>query len=140
MKLACAIEIPSSAKARTILTERLLSILDKICGQSPLAHDKAETLRKRLLPGAREYPQLFAFIEYGGPPTNNHAERALRPLVIFRKVCMGSRSQQGSDNIAVFNSLLETARLQQSPPLDLFEALLTHPVADGHDLLFNDSS
>ena len=140
LKLVCAIKIPTSAKARKNLTERLLGLMDKVCGDSPLAHGKTETLRKRLIPGAREYAEVFAFIKFGGPPTNNHAERALRPLVIFRKVCMGSRSPQGSRNIAVFNSLAETAKLQECPAIDLFETLLTRPAADAYDLLFNNSS
>jgi len=38
-----------------------------------------------------------------------YAERALRPLVIFRKVCLRTRSDQGSENIAIFSSLTRMA-------------------------------
>ena len=139
LKLACAIAIPSGPKAREKLTGRFLRVLDKICDR-PLAHAKAETLRKRLIPGAREHAEVFTFIRFGGPPTNNHAERALRPLVIFRKVCLGSRSERGSENVAIFNSLAQTAKLQKCPAIDLFQTLLTGSAASGHDILFNDSS
>ena len=139
LKFACAVEIPASKKGRSKLTARLLRSLDRICAR-PLGHAKAETMRKRLIPGAREYAEVFAFIKFGGPPTNNHAERALRPLVIFRKVCHGSRSRQGSENIAIFSSLTQTAKLQECPALDLFDALLTGSPASAHDLLFNNSS
>ena len=84
--------------------------------------------------------EVFSFIECDGPPTNNHAERALRPLVIFRKICLGTRSDVGSENISVFASLTQTAKLQNASPVDLFDALLTGTPAQAQDLIFNNSS
>jgi transposase len=139
LKLACAIEIPAGRKAREKLTGRLLGVLEPIC-KKPLAYHKAETLRKRLIPGAREHSEVFAFIRFDGPATNNHAERALRPLVIFRKVCMGTRSQQGSRNIGIFTSLTQTAKLQKASILDLFRNLLTGTAAKTQQILFSNSS
>ncbi len=101
---------------------------------------KAETLRKRLLPGAREYDEVFAFIRFDGPPTNNHAERALRPLVIFRKVCLGSRSRTGSENIMIFSSLAETMKLQVGNVIDLFQALFAGSASQAHAQIFPDKS
>jgi len=139
LKLACAIDIPAGLKAREKLTERLLGILNRVC-ERPLEYHKAETLRNRLIPGAREYSEVFAFIRFDGPATNNHAERALRPLVIFRKVCMGTRSEEGSRNIGIFTSLTQTAKLQKSSVLDLFRELLTGTAAKAQDVLFSNSS
>lgn len=139
LKLACAIDIPPGRKAREKLTERLLGILQRVC-EKPLEYHKAETLRKRLIPGAREHSEVFAFIRFGGPATNNHAERALRPLVIFRKVCMGTRSEEGSRNIGIFTSLTQTAKLQKSSVLDLFRNLLTGTAAKALGVLFSNSS
>ena len=113
-------------------------MLDSICSK-PLEYVKAETLRKRLIPGAREYNEVFAFIDFGGPPTNNHAERALRPLVIFRKISMGTRSPTGSQNIGVFASLTQTAKLQDTPVIELLNALLTGTLAQAQTALFPDS-
>jgi hypothetical protein len=138
-ELACKKTIPEGAKKREQLTARFVRALDLIC-EKPLAFPKAETLRKRLLPGAREHKEVFAFINFGGPPTNNHAERALRPLVIFRKVCLGTRSAEGSQNIAVFNSLTQTAKLQNSSLIDLLQALLTGSAAEAQAAVFTDSS
>lgn len=138
-KFACARSIPPNKKARTKLKNRLLRALDLIC-EKPMGFPKAETLRKRLIPSAREHQQVFAFIEFNAPPTNNHAERALRPLVIFRKVCLGTRSSQGSENISVFSSLTQTAKLQETSVLDLFGALLAGSAAEARDLIFDDSS
>jgi hypothetical protein len=86
---------------------------------------KAETFRKRFLPGAREYNEVFAFIDVEGPPTNNHAERALRPFVLFRKTSRGTRNETGSENITLFASLLQTAKLQQASVITLLKALLS---------------
>jgi hypothetical protein len=104
-----------------------------------LSSYKAETLRKRLIPGAREYNEVFAFIDFGGPPTNNHAERALRPLVLFRKISMGTRSPTGSQNIGVFASLTQTAKLQDTPVIELLNALLTGTPDQAQTALFPDS-
>ena len=135
---ACAQVLPAGPQARRQLREKMLGELDRICATA-VDHPKAETLRKRLLPTAREHEEVFSYIEHGGPPTNNHAERALRPLVIFRKVCLGTRSQTGSENIGILTSLTQTAQLQNAPILDLFDALLTGPPALAQDRLFKNS-
>jgi hypothetical protein len=44
--------------------------------------------------------------------TNNAAERALRPLVVARKISGGSRSQRGADAFARLASLVRTATQQ----------------------------
>jgi len=45
-------------------------------------------------------------------PDNNDAERALRPVVVHRKVSGGARSHWGGQLVAMFFSFLETMRLQ----------------------------
>ena len=140
LSLACRIKVPKKKQARARLEARLLSLLDRVCGTEKLTHEKAETHRKRLIPGAREYKEVFAFVRFGGPPTNNHAERAIRPLVIFRKVCLGSRSKSGSENVAIFSSLAQTAKQQESKVIDLFQSLYQETVAESHDRLFADTS
>jgi hypothetical protein len=47
--------------------------------------------------------------------------------VIFRKVCLGTRSATGSENVAIFASVVETAKLRVCETLKIFEALLTEP-------------
>ena len=135
---ACHKKIPPDKPERDHLKKRLLGLLNSICS-APLKYAKAETLRKRLIPEAREYNEVFAFIDFGGPPTNNHAERTLRPLVIFRKTSMGTRSAEGSENIGVFASLTQTAKLQDAPVIGLFTALLTGTPNQAQAALFPDS-
>jgi hypothetical protein len=45
-------------------------------------------------------------------PDNNDAERALRPVVVHRKVSGGARSHWGGQLVAMMFSFLETMRLQ----------------------------
>lgn len=54
---------------------------------------------------------LLRFLHTEGvEPTNNRAERILRPAVIARKVSQCSKNQRGADAFAAFVSLAQTAR------------------------------
>jgi transposase len=44
-------------------------------------------------------------------PTNNTAERALRPAVIARKLSAGSKSERGALAFSSFKSVIETGKL-----------------------------
>jgi transposase len=58
--------------------------------------------------------QFFTFMtDRAVPPTNNGAERALRPSVIFRKVTNGFRSIWGADVHALTRSVIGTGRLNR---------------------------
>jgi hypothetical protein len=135
--LACRKKIPPGKPGRNRLKRRLMELLDNICS-TPLEYVKEETLRKRLIPGAREYNEFFTFIDFGGPP-NNHAERALHPLFIFRKTSMGTRSATWTENIGVFASLTQTAKLQNAPIIPLLNALLTGTPSQAQAALFDGS-
>ena len=52
-------------------------------------------------------------------PTNNRAERALRPAVIARKVSQCSKTPRGADTFAAFTSVLRTlAKTAQGAGVD----------------------
>jgi hypothetical protein len=53
---------------------------------------------------------------------------------------MGTRSAEGSQNIAVFSSLVQTAKLQNSPIIDLLQTLFTGSAAQSQSAVFADSS
>jgi transposase len=60
---------------------------------------------------------LWTFTEVQGiEPTNNTAERALRPAVIYRKLSFGTQSEKGSRFIERMLSVSETCRLQKRSP------------------------
>ncbi len=111
----------SKAKAHI---PRLQRTIDSIC-RLPLADDDAENLRNRVTDPKRDGFRLFTFLEVRGmPPTNNHAEQALRLPVIFRKISFGSRSLLGAQSLATNLSLLTTAKRQGKDPVDLFKTIL----------------
>jgi hypothetical protein len=56
--------------------------------------------------------------------TNNIAERAIRPLVVTRKITGGSRSEKGADAFAKLASLLRTAGQQGKNTLATIKSLL----------------
>lgn len=54
---------------------------------------------------------LLTFLKVEGvEPTNNRAERILRPAVIARKVSHCSKNQRGAEAFAAFSSIVQTAR------------------------------
>jgi transposase len=55
-------------------------------------------------------------------PTNNAAERALRPAVIFRKLCAGSKNWRGARALVAFKSVIESAKLADSSGFDVLAA------------------
>ena len=61
----------------------------------------------------RRKQHLWTFLEVEGiEPTNNTAERALRPAVIYRKLSFGTQSASGSRYLERILTISETCRLQ----------------------------
>lgn len=76
-----------------------------------------QALAKRFIDRLHE---LFMFVEYPEVPSdNNGAERALRPCVIARKVCGGTRSEKGSETKMALMSLFGTWHIRG---LDMLES------------------
>lgn len=66
----------------------------------------------------RSHPELFTFVaDPAVPPINNAAERALRPLVVGRKISGGTRSPQGSPTRMVLQSVIATWEVRSLDPL-----------------------
>jgi hypothetical protein len=83
----------------------------------------AQRLAKRLRGHCGE---LTAFLKQEGvDPTNNAAERALRPAVVMRKISGGSRSDAGARATCVLMTILKTAMQHRCPLLETFKILLT---------------
>jgi transposase len=67
------------------------------------------TLSRRIMNFSCE---MFTFVEHPDvSPDNNAAERAIRPLVVLRKVTGGTRSEQGSQTLSILMSLFGTWQL-----------------------------
>jgi transposase len=64
-------------------------------------------------------PALWTFVTtVGVEPTNNAAERALRPAVLWRKNSFGSQSEAGSLFVSRMLTVVTTLRAQNRPVLD----------------------
>jgi transposase len=74
------------------------------------------------------YPALWLFAAVEGvEPTNNHAERVLRPGVLWRKNAFGSHSEGGCRFAERMLTVVQTLRLQQRPVLEyLHRAMVAH--------------
>jgi transposase len=125
------------AKAAKRKGQALRRELRALCATA-LRYPKAEGFRKRLL-GPEQKLLLTCFRRRQVPPTNNQAERSLRPLVIMRKIVQGTRSDKGLQNHSVLRSLFETARRQGKKPHQFFLALLTQTTAQAQAALYRKS-
>ncbi|HEY7060782.1 MAG TPA: IS66 family transposase [Chloroflexota bacterium] len=69
------------------------------------------------------WPALWTFARVEGvEPTNNGAERALRPAVLWRKGSFGSNSEAGSRFVERLLTVVATCRQQGRPLLDFLVA------------------
>ena len=79
-------------------------IADLVWAGEPLIPPATSVLR---------WPALWTFTHVEGvEPTNNRAERGLRGAVIYRKLSLGSQSEQGERTIERLLSASITCRLQ----------------------------
>ena len=119
------------------IEKRLIRELGNIC-KKPLRFKPAETLRIYLVGPEQEH--LFTFLRICGvPPTNNHAEQSLRHMVIFRKVCFGTRSDKGIKTHSIIPTLVQTARRQGVHPREFLHILHTADTATAQAALYNNS-
>jgi transposase len=85
----------------------------------------------------KAWPALWTFGAHSEvEPTNNHAERALRSAVIYRKLCLGSQSQGGELRTARLLSAHTSCRLQRRSLFAyLTDAIAAHARGDPVPLL-----
>ena len=77
----------------------------------------------------RDYPWSFVDNE-GVEPTNNAAERAIRPAVLWRKGSFGTDSPNGSRFVERILSVVTTLKQQRRNVLDCVVAACTAPAAN----------
>lgn len=88
-----------------------------------LEHEKALTLQARL---QRHHDEWLVFVtDPRVPPTNNVAERKLRPLVVLRKITFGHRTGAGAQRMAKIMTIKETAKAHGHKASDFFYYLQT---------------
>jgi transposase len=103
---------PIQAAFRTVLAE----------GQDIRAGKTAGLCRSLL----KLWPALWTFVTVPGvEPTNNAAERALRPAVLWRHGCFGNQSDDGAHFVEWLLTGAATCNQQQRSLLDYLTAVCT---------------
>jgi transposase len=115
------------------LRRELEPILRTYSGKAP-RYKYTRGLARNLL---KAWPALWTFADHRAiEPTNNHAERALRSAVIYRKLSLGTQSDGGERRIERLLSAHTTCRLQRrSLHAYLIDAIGAHTRDDPAPLL-----
>src|SRR3989344_2913562 len=109
---------PYNQEERRKEAGRLRPRIRKLCTPCPADPRKLATLKATFLKRTEAY--LLCVRLPNIPLTNNKAERALRPLVIKRKLSFGSKTQKGADVMSILLSVCST--LRQQKPRNFYEA------------------
>lgn len=93
----------------------LLGILMLACqNHADSSHEKTRALARELL---YDWDAIWAVLSNPHlPMTNNEAERLLRHWVIYRRICYGTRTAEGSRVVALLASVIETCRKRKVLP------------------------
>ena len=104
---------------------RLDARLEELIFRHGFADPDVKRLAERL---NRSLDGLFTFLDHPDvSPTNNRAEREIRPAVIIRKNSLQNRSEKGTQCQSVFMSIYRTLKLRGHDPIEtMVEALKTY--------------
>ncbi|MGZ6322180.1 MAG: IS66 family transposase [Ktedonobacterales bacterium] len=127
VRTAVATSPPPPVAQRERLAQRLRLDVQALGAQFVAAPDHpCRALAWRLWHFQHEL--LTCVAQPGVPPDNNAAERAIRPLVVARKISGGTRSSRGSATRMALSSLAATWTAQGRNPLAEFRRLLQTPL------------
>ncbi len=117
------------ARRVRLLKERLFDF-----AAQPFTNQNWKRLSKRLL---KYYHEILTFLDVQGLPSdNNHAERMIRPNVIFRKISFQNMSEKGAHAHEVLMSILQTLRLRKQNAVEFLKtAYLKHRQGNSSPLL-----
>lgn len=72
---------------------------------------------------------LWTFLRIQGmEPTNNQAERDLRPMVLWRKKSFGTKGEGGRSYVTVIGSIVQTLRKQKRSVYQVLKSALADPL------------
>jgi len=99
---------------------RFKSLFEKVSRPHSLDPTQLERIKKSLRKNTKQY---FTFLKYPTIPIdNNKAERALRHLVIKRKISFGSKTQRGAETTSILASVILS--LKWNNPQNWFKSYL----------------
>lgn len=118
------LEAPVYQRRMAWLRRRVRRGLERGAGA---AHAKTAGTCKKIL---QVEPALWTFVGHPEvPPTNNLAERALRPFVIWRKLSFHTQAKRGDQFIERILTVVETCRRQGKPVAPYLTSVLTAHLA-----------
>jgi len=104
--------------------QKLEEKLDDITKMTSDEH-RAQVLINRII---NYRDNLLNFIDHQDAEShNNLAERRIRPLVIFRKISFGNRSEEGARRLAILMTVMETCKLRGQNLTELIQKVLATP-------------
>ncbi len=104
------------------LHDKLQALLEHAARKSPRTKYHRQFARNLEI----RWHALWTFTTHDGvEPTNNHAERGLRGAVIYRKLSLGTQSEQGERTIERLLSASLTCRLRKQSLYDYLTQVLT---------------
>lgn len=112
-------------KRRTLHAALLRQLQDMI--QAGYTAEDAQRIQYRI--AAQEKNLLTALLYENVPLTNNLAERAIRPLVVTRKISGGSRSSSGAQTHAINMSVIQTMKMKNQPLIPTLQTYLLQALA-----------
>ena len=95
---------------RVYASQLRAEVRDLLLDGATLEHEKVSGMCKEIL---KVESALWTFVRVEGvEPTNNAAEQAVRPAVIWRKTSFGTQSKRGSEFVERILSTVATLRIQ----------------------------
>lgn len=111
-QLSLAVSKPFVKTERQRVYEELCKELQIIIA-TPYTQEDAKHIQHRI--ASQNKNLLTALLYEHVPLTNNLAERAIRPMVVTRKISGGSRSHPGAKTHAINMSVLQTMNMKKQP-------------------------
>ena len=113
---------PFEKEKREEIYQNIWEIMKQNIIDNKFKYDDVKIIQTRIKNQGRNL--LTALLHDDVPLTNNLAERALRPMVVMRKISGGSRSMEGAKNHAVNMSIFQTIQLRNQPLIFTLQDLL----------------
>jgi len=99
---------PLKEGLKEVFKEDLLHLQYECVKHNDHCHEKTGSFARELL---YDWDAIFAVLDNPHLPlSNNEAERALRHWVIYRRICFGTQSKQGSRAVSILASVIETCK------------------------------
>ena len=110
------------------LTSSLTAELEQLKTACQYARDNLQhhkTGRALAVEFLNDWDAIFRVLDHPAMPlTNNTAERTLRHWVILRKICLGTRTAEGSKLFALAASVIDTCRQRGRSPWRYLESAI----------------